>query len=151
MTERDVDPLLAFSAKGNWYLAAFDHKRGTERLFRVDRIKELARTGDTFAPPEGFDPARVADGPLFTPSPRDLEVTIDVGPHASWVREFVPFDSEVPLQEGWTRLSLRTSHLAWLVRLLLAAGPAVRAVAPAELVDAVIDATARALARYAGT
>lgn len=149
LTERDVDPLLVFFSGGNSYLAAFDHPSEEERLFRVDRIKEWRRTGTRFEPPAGFDPDRYADGPLFTPSARDIEAQIDVSPSAAWIREFVPYERAEEIDDGWIRIHLRTPNLEWLVRLLLSAGPSARAVQPPELAGAVRDAARSALARYA--
>lgn len=146
--ERSVDPLLVFGAMGRWYLAAMDRASGEERVFRVDRIRDAAPTGETFAPPEGFDAGKYAEGPLVTPSARDLEAVLDVAPEAAWVREVTPHDAEEALADGWTRLRLRTAHLAWLVRLLLRLGPRARTVAPPELAEAVRQTARRALARY---
>ncbi len=52
-TSRVVHP-LGLAAKGSvWYLVA-DTEAGL-RTFRVDRIRSVARTGDTVVRPEGFD------------------------------------------------------------------------------------------------
>ncbi|MFN2614073.1 MAG: helix-turn-helix transcriptional regulator [Actinomycetota bacterium] len=140
MSEREIDPLLAFNAQGYWYVVAYDHASSEQRLFRIDRIRDITATGETFGP---RTPMAIRPG-LFTPSPRDLHVEIEITPGASWIREVVP------IEEGSTRtrLHIRTPHLAWLVRLLLSAGPAARAVSPPELVDAVTDAARRALLPY---
>jgi len=149
MNERDIDPLLLCASLGYWYVIAIDHMSGEERTFRVDRIRDAVATTETFSPPPGFDPSRYTDGPFFTPSSRDLLVTLEVDPDAAWIREVVPFEQEKELPGGRYRIELRTPHLAWLVRLLLSAGEAARAVEPPELQEAVRDAAARALALYA--
>jgi proteasome accessory factor C len=139
MTEREIDPLLLCASLGYWYVIAVDHKSGEERTFRVDRIRDAVPTSDVFTPPPGFDPSRYTDGPFFTPSSRDLLVTLDLDPEAAWIRE-------VP--GGRYRIELRTPHLAWLVRLLLSAGEAAHVVEPPELQTAVREAAVRALALY---
>ena len=49
---REVDPFRLSFRKGHWYLAAFDHTRGEERSFRLDRIAGgVARVGE----PGAFD------------------------------------------------------------------------------------------------
>ena len=149
MTERDVDPLIAFSMQGNWYVAAYDHLSAEERWFRIDRIKDLSRTGDVFERPDGFDPSTYETAPLFTPSPGDIDVVIEVSASASWIRGFVPYEEETDAGDGAVRLRLRTPHLAWVVRLLLGAGPGARPISPLELVDGVRAAAERALALYA--
>ena len=148
MTEREIDPLLLCASLGYWYVIAVDHLSGEERTFRVDRIRGAMPTGESFVPPEGFDASRYIDGPFFTPSPRDLLVTLELEPSAAWIREVVPFENEKDLPGGRYRIELRTPHFAWLVRLLLSAGEGARVVEPPELKDAVRDAAARALARY---
>lgn len=148
MSERDVDPWLVFNALGNWYLVAFDRESGEERVFRVDRIKEWSHTGETFEPPSAFDASRHFGIPQITPSANDVDVTIDVSPAAAWVVEVTPHDETTAIADGWTRVRLRTRHLAWLVRLLLSAGAAARAVSPPELVATVRRTAERALALY---
>ena len=148
MTTRDVDPLLLCASLGYWYLIALDHQSGEERTFRVDRIRGASPTGASFDPPAGFDPSRYIEGPFFTPSPRDLTVTLELDPAAAWIREVVPFENEKELPGGRYRIELRTPHFAWLVRLLLSAGEAASVVEPPELQEAVREAAARALARY---
>ncbi len=150
LTERNVDPYVVFSTLGNWYLLARDGTSEEERIFRVDRIKDLAATGEHFELPPGFDPERAAAGGLFVPSTRDIEVILDVAPDAGWVLEVTPHDRAEPLDGGWTRMTLRTSHLEWLERLVLRLGEDVRVVAPDALADRVRTAAARALAAYAG-
>jgi proteasome accessory factor C len=149
MTEREIDPLLVCASLGYWYVIALDHKSGEERTFRIDRIRDAEQTGESFEPPDGFDPSRYADGPFFTPSTHDLIVTLDLEPGAAWIREVVPYEREEERPGGGFRLTLRTAHLAWLVRLLLSAGQTARVVEPNELQVAVRDAAARALALYA--
>lgn len=146
--DRTVDPYVVFSTLGNWYLLAADDVSGEDRVFRVDRIKEMAPTGETFEHPEGFDPERAAQSGLFVPSPRDIEVTIDLGPGAGWVREVTPHDRAEPLSDGRTRLVLRTPHLEWLERLVLRLGPDVDVVSPPELIERVKTSAARTLERY---
>jgi len=59
--ERRVDPYRLDSLRGRWYLTGFDHHRGEERNFRVDRIAgsvELGRPG-AFVRPETAVPGQV--------------------------------------------------------------------------------------------
>ena len=147
VTERSVDPYVVFSTLGNWYLYAADDSSGEDRVFRVDRIKEMTPTGETFELPEGFDPARIAGAGLFVPSARDIEVAIDLAPAATWVLEVTPHDRAEP-HDGWTRMTLRTPHLEWLERLVLRLGSDARVIAPEALSERVKSAARRALERY---
>ena len=49
-TERRVARPLELRHRGQWYLKAHDVKRGEERVFRLDRFRDLSVTQRTFAP-----------------------------------------------------------------------------------------------------
>ena len=51
---RRVDPWRLSYRKGQWYLSGFDHVRGEERLFRLDRVDGAI---------EGDGPRRVLRAP----------------------------------------------------------------------------------------
>jgi proteasome accessory factor C len=148
LTDRVVDPLLLFSANGYWYVVGLDEVAGEERTFRADRIRDITVSDVTFTPPAGFLAARYTSGPVFTPSPRDIEVTLSLGPEAAWMRETIPSVSERE-EGGRIELRLRTPHTAWLVQLVLSAGPDAQVVSPPEVAAQVRDAAARALGNYA--
>lgn len=151
LTERDVDPLLVLDAGGHWYLVADDHLSGEERSFRLDRIRDASPTGRAFAPQADFDPARYRGGLALTPSESDVEVTLDLAPAAAWVIEQTPHEAREDLSDGWARITLRTAHLEWLVRLLMRLGPAARVLSPAHLNDRLRAAAGRTLERYGAT
>lgn len=148
-TERTIDPLLVYGT-GPWYVIADDGRSGERRTFRVDRIRSASPTGETFERPAGFDPSREAERPLYNPSKGDVKVVIDLSPAASWVAELTPHDESRAIKEGWTRVTLRATHTAWLARLLLPLGEDVRIVQPDSLAAEVRDLAAAALSRYGG-
>lgn len=55
---RDVDPYGLLARGGHWYLIGYDHLRGAQRVFRVDRITGgiVAGKKKTFIRPADFDP-----------------------------------------------------------------------------------------------
>jgi predicted DNA-binding transcriptional regulator YafY len=71
---RVVDPYGISYANGLWYLNGYCHLRQDRRSFRVDRIRDLERTGATFErhpdfpaeepPADGWIKDRMAAGPL---------------------------------------------------------------------------------------
>jgi predicted DNA-binding transcriptional regulator YafY len=86
--ERSVDPYRLSFREGRWYLSGFDHARGAERLYRVDRIEgsvELA------SGPGAFDrPASSQTGPpppwrLGHDPPVSVELRVDAA-QAAFVR-----------------------------------------------------------------
>ncbi len=149
MTERTICPLVVFTSMGRWYLEAFDGLSKEERVFRVDRIRELSPTGDPCTEQETAH--REPPERLVVPSEHDLTAVIDVSPRAVWVRETTPYERAEELKNGWTRLTLRTPHRVWLERLLLGLGPNAKAVEPPELRQGVRELAARTLARYEPT
>ena len=80
---------MVFFATGEWYVSAFCHRVGGERMFRVDRIRAVRPTGVTFEPAEdASEPARV-----FNPRQNDPTVTLRLRPSAAWVPESFPTEA----------------------------------------------------------
>jgi predicted DNA-binding transcriptional regulator YafY len=52
--DRHADPYSLAHTNGAWYLLAYCHRRGDTRMFRLDRIEDLALTTATFIRPAGF-------------------------------------------------------------------------------------------------
>ncbi len=49
LTDRQIDPHYLLLKYPVWYVAAFDHLRGSTRVFRCDRLQRAALTGQGFA------------------------------------------------------------------------------------------------------
>jgi proteasome accessory factor C len=137
-SSRRIDPEEVFAALGRWYVAAWDARSDEERLFRVDRIKRLARTGERFEP-RGL---RGAGRPLYTPTERDVEIRLLLHPDARWVVEYHPVTSTVERADGTTEVTMPARGLTWAAKLVLRVAPQARVLDPPELADSV-----RALAR----
>lgn len=132
-TVRRVDPEEVFHAIGNWYVVAWDHLSGEERLFRADRIREVAATGERFEP-RGL---AGAGRPLYTPTPEDVTVTLRLGPGARWVAEYYPTQRVEETGDGSLEVELRASRLEWVARLLLRVGTEAQVIGPDLLKDRV--------------
>jgi proteasome accessory factor C len=143
-TERDIDPEEVFSALGNWYVVAWDHRSQGERLFRVDRVHALSPTGDTFEP-RGLEGAGRR---LYSPSDRDIEVRLRLSPDARWVAEYYETTHETEVGGGRLEVALPAARMEWLERLLLRLGPDVEVLEPTELRDRVRELAEVTLARY---
>ena len=144
VTDRDVDPMRLLSRDGRWYLEAWCHRVEAVRLFRLDRVVDLALLDVAAAPPPEAVPRDLADG-LFSPSPQDARVLLELRPAARWVADYYPVDTSEELPDGGLRIALRTPDAQWVVRLVLRLGGHGRVVEPAELVEAVRDRAAAAL------
>ena len=144
-TQREIDPEEVFFAIGNWYVAAWDHRSDSERLFRADRIHATSRTGERFEP-RGL---QGAGRPLYTPGQDDVRVILRLGPEARWVAEYYETVREAELDDGRLEVELPAGRLEWLERLLLRLWPDAEVVAPPELTGRVRELAGRTRARYA--
>jgi proteasome accessory factor C len=153
MTRRRVEPERVFHALGAWYLAAYCHRAEDQRLFRVDRIRAVRRTGDHFEPRSPPVVGREDDpddvGALvYHPGPDDERVTLRLAPEVAWVLDSLPYEKRKPERGGRERVVVPVSGAAFLERLLLRLGPAAEVVAPPSARELRAAAAARILRRY---
>jgi proteasome accessory factor C len=146
-TERDVDPMRLLVVEGRSYLEGWCRRAEGVRLFRLDRIMDLAVLEEAASVPEDAEPVDVEHG-LFRPSPSDLLVELELSADARWVAESLPCESVTELDEGRLRIALRTPDTRWARRLALRLGEVARVVSPPELAAEVSAAAAAALAMY---
>jgi proteasome accessory factor C len=144
LTTRRIDPEVVFFATGEWYVGAYCHQARDERMFRVDRIRAVRPTGETFEPgATGFE-----SGDVFRPRPSDPRVTLHLAPEAAWVAEAYPAESVTERADGSLEVVLAVSEPSWLEQLLLRLGPEAQVVAPTALRDVGPEAAQRILGRY---
>jgi proteasome accessory factor C len=143
-TEREIDPEEVFLAIGRWYVVAWDHRSGQERLFRADRIRWAVPTGERFQPRGLLGAGR----PLYTPSERDVDVRLRLGPDARWVAEYYATDETLELDDGRLEVSMPAARLEWIARVVLRLGKDVEVVEPAALKDRVVELASRTQRRY---
>ena len=95
--ERTVDPYRLEFQRGRWYLTGFDHLRGEERNYRLDRIEGEVELLDasSFEPPATTVPGQArGTWELGAEPPVRARVRID-GPQASWAVQHVGPDHVV--------------------------------------------------------
>jgi predicted DNA-binding transcriptional regulator YafY len=147
-TERDVDPMRLVAVEGGWYLEGWCHRAEAVRLFRIDRVVGVEVLEVEGAPPRSAA-SRDADEGLFTPSPEDVVVTLDLAPQSRWVADYYPVDGVEERPEGWLRVRLRAADPAWVPRLVLRLGGGARVVEPQDLATRTAATAAGALRAYA--
>jgi proteasome accessory factor C len=146
-TVRPVDPLRVFADQGQWYLQAYCHLSGDERIFRIDRIAALTVLDQAATPDVTMDAAGTV--PVFPDDPDIPRVVLELDPPARWVVEQYPMETVDETAEGRLRVTIAVSAPAWLERLLLRLGPDGRVVdGPSDLRDTGRQAARRVLARY---
>lgn len=149
--ERVVDPYSLLPYLRSWYLVGHCHLRGEVRMYKVDRIESLARTGERFELPDGFDVATYLGdtwGLLRGEAGEPEEVVVEFAAEASrWVRdeEWHPSQRVEELGDGRVRLHFRAGITAELRRWVLGFGRQARVIRPASLAKWVVE-EARAVA-----
>ena len=143
VTGRRIDPEQVFSAIGNWYVVAWDAGADAERLFRVDRIRDVRPTGQTFEPRgltgQGRD--------LYTGSAEDLTVRLLLSPGARWVAEYYQVDQARERDRG-LEVALPTKDLAWVAKLVLRLRGEAEVLEPPGLAERVRTLAGETLHRY---
>jgi proteasome accessory factor C len=124
-------------------VSAYCHLAEDERLFRIDRITDVAVLESTFVPPSDQP-----GGARFSPRVDDPRVVIDLPADARWVVEQYPVEAVVD-QGDRVRATLAVSAGPWFERLMLRLGPDAWVVdGPDELRTAPARAAGRILGRY---
>jgi proteasome accessory factor C len=147
LTTRRIDPRAVFAAEGQWYVDAYCHRAGDDRLFRVDRVRGVRPTGEHFDPPAGTAGPGAAPG-TFHPRPSDRRVTLMLNADVAWVAESYPMETIEQMPDGRLRVVLVANERAWLERLLLRLGPSAEVLEPAEVRAETAEAARRLLVRY---
>ncbi len=145
---RRIAPWRVRSTEGAWYVEAWCHQAKDERVFRVDRIAALTRTG---ARSDHGPAEELSDSSTFRPHQDDPTVTLALQPEARWVVEAYPCTVLEEASDGVIRVSMVIAALPWLERLLLRLGPLVEVVDEGELAGARQlgkNAARRVLRRY---
>ncbi|MFW5688080.1 MAG: helix-turn-helix transcriptional regulator [Spirochaetota bacterium] len=135
-------PEQLYLEEGFWYLRAYSHERGEVRTYRVDRIESLRPAHDPF---EDNPVARAA--PAYG-DPSLPEVVVELTERGAMDAERAFRRLRVHREPDGPRLRVRCppDDYAWLARAIVGMGLEARAIAPAELVDAVAG-LARDIAR----
>ena len=114
---RTIEPAGIFSTGGQWYVSAYCHLAGDERVFRIDRILEAEAL------------ATAATGPLVESKPTLFERRAEAGfirlllkPDAAWVTEQYPIEHSATTPDGQLDVTLAVSEWSWLDRLMLRVG-----------------------------
>ena len=149
VSRRTVDPMRMLLVEGRGYLEAWCRSAGAVRLFRLDRVDDVAVLDEPAAPPPDARPADVSDG-VFRPRPEHGTAVLLLEPRARWVAEYYPVEEIVVPADGpdggRARVLLRYADPAWLVRLVLGLGGGARVLHPPELAAQVADRARAALA-----
>ena len=118
-TERAMDPYGVLRREGYWYAVGHCHLRGGMRLFRMDRVLEIAMLEETFVLPMGLDSPEAALRAMAT-TPREawsVEVLLETEAEDAHA-QLPPMGIGLEHIEGGTLLKCRTRNLDWMARVL---------------------------------
>jgi proteasome accessory factor C len=148
-TERTVDPMRLLLVDGRWYLEAWCRRVEGVRLFRLDRVDEVAVLDEPAAPPPEAH-GRDVEGGVYQPGPDSPAVRLRLARGARWVAEYYPVEEATPVDDppGGLAVTVRTADLAWARRLVASLGGHALVDEPADLAAEVAADARAALARY---
>ncbi len=151
---RQVEPYRLVATEQNWYLVAHDLERSDWRTFRVDRMCDLERTGQTFFPRELADPARLV-AQAVTVAPYRYRVVVEVAAPADEVSRLVPASASMvePAEAETgvrTRLTFGARRLDWAAAFLIDLGLPFFVQEPAELREHLLTLGRRLIAANGG-
>jgi proteasome accessory factor C len=140
---------------GRWYLEAWCRRAEGMRLFRLDRVDDVAVLDEPAAPPPQAHERDVDNG-VYQPEPGSPAVRLRLDRSARWVADYYPVEQATELGSadggsagdgpGRLRVELRTPDPGWVVRLALRLGGQGRVVSPPDVVAAVREQATAALA-----
>jgi predicted DNA-binding transcriptional regulator YafY len=135
-TERALEPYGVMHHDGRWYVVGFCRLRQDTRIFRVDRIQNVAILEETFQRPVDFDAATFLLRTLpFSSATWQIEVWVDLD--RARLQERVP-KGRVTLEESGrgTLLRAQTANLEWFAAMLLSLECPLEVSSPKELKSA---------------
>jgi proteasome accessory factor C len=143
-TLRRVEPLQLFADRGAWYLSAWCRKAGAFRTFRIDRVRGVQRTGETFDPAargEGLSTTAFATSDL--PTARMRFAAADTFSEREWPGARVV--EEFP--DGGLVAEIPYAGTDWIARRVVARLGGVEVLEPASVREAVSALAREELAR----
>lgn len=137
--ERVIEPWSVFSTLGNWYVVGFCRSAAGERVFRIDRIRELSLTEGIYEMPDEI-PEPIVE---YSRNEDDITAVIDLGENAQWVAEYYPVERQ---SDG--RIEFYSNSPTPIARLLLRLGSDATLREGSEVIQELEGAKERVLARY---
>jgi predicted DNA-binding transcriptional regulator YafY len=146
-TTRRVEPHRLVATDRRWYLVAFDLDRGDWRTFRVDRARQVRRTGHTFVPRALSDPRQIVSRAISATGYRYRAIVKFTASVEDISRRVSPNVGSVTENGGVAVLETGVDDAVWLTGYLIGLGFPFEVVSPPELRDGVLaicDGVARA-------
>jgi predicted DNA-binding transcriptional regulator YafY len=137
ITERRIDPYHLHNYRGDWYVIAFDHRRGEVRDFHLGRIRRIRETGEAVQVSRDFDLQRYLEGGFSMERGKPVTVELEFDAYqARWIRERQKWhatEEREELPDGRLILRLKVGGLDAVKRFVLQYGGHVVVRKPARL------------------
>lgn len=130
-TDRVVDPIAVLRRDGKSYLDAWCHLAEDRRLFRIDRITDVAVL-DSAREVLDLAPRDLGEG-LFSPADGDLVVRVRLSPAMRWFSEYYPVLEVQNAADGSQEVALAVADERWLLRLAMRFGDGLTILEPASM------------------
>jgi predicted DNA-binding transcriptional regulator YafY len=152
-TNRRIRSYHVFNHRGDWYIAAWDERRGQVRDFALHRIRRVTLTTESYTIPREFDFKKyAADAFAIEKGGRKVEVAVRFAPRqARWIRER-KWHRSARIQErldGGCVLRLKVAGLDEVKRWVMQFGAEAEVLAPKRLREEVAANLDRARSLYA--
>lgn len=136
---REIDPYAMVHRWGWWYVIGYCHLRKEVRSFRVDRMEQVLLTSEKFQVPDDFNiPDYLAHEMQSQPQQRVKMRFVPMAVQAAWNNRS-NWETLEEKPDGSLVVTFMTPDLNWAASAVLAYGPAVIVLEPAELRTQVVD------------
>lgn len=132
VSERVIHPWALVQRLGVWYLIAWCEAAAQERVFRLDRVREIERLGVTFTPPSGVSTAVTPDVSTLPCAQVIFAPGTDLPDDRQW-----PGATFEPQEDGSTAVCIPYQSPSWIARRVIAYLGCARVTEPPEVRDAV--------------
>lgn len=120
LTQRTVKPLSFRRGKNRWRLLAWDIHREGWRVFRLENMKDIKVSKETFGWPPRMDLNKLKnmDLSVYRPNGEEIQVKIKIR-NPAWEKYRNIFPLSHPPANGWVTLTMLSNSPEWVARYFL--------------------------------
>jgi predicted DNA-binding transcriptional regulator YafY len=147
-SQRTVHPYHLLHHAGLWYLIAWCELRQSIRAFRLDRIRNLQDTAETFQPPQDFDVQQFINSGFLYQKIYTIRMRFEAE-FAYLARNYSStWDTLTEEADGSVTVDFSAPDLMMAASMVSSYGPSVQVIQPQELIRIVREWAAAVLSNY---
>jgi len=146
--KRRLDPYALVYRSGWWYVAGFCHLRQELRTFRLDRIRELNLTDETFRIPPDFDAHAYLDREFQGQSQVRVRMRFSAEAAQVALSNRLSWETLEEAPDGSVLVTMSAPDLNWAASFVLSYGPLVTVLEPEEACRTVCEWAQAILSQY---